>query len=1332
MDFLHRYNPFGVLLLLLSSTLLTGQNRILTRQILPEKISSLPVKCILEDRYGFIWYGSSGLYRYDGSQSKKYMAVLEDSSVVSIGNVYDILEERNGDLLLAASTGLFRYERETDQILPHFRNQLKDRFGEAVPLRSLHKDRSGRIWLGGKGKLYLMEGLEEETVREVLDMGLGFQGYWGVNAILEAEDSRIYCATTNGLILVDKDLAIRTFIPKEYVGVKKDFRLLGAQMGGGDTLWLGGIEGLWIYEMQKERFTLARLNSIEVELVRQLFVDQQQRLWFATKDKVLIRDPAGHFRLMSDGADNLLSGIFAITQDRFGNIWAGGNNGLALLDAPLDQTLPFYRINENPATQDNYFFRVMQDSSGGFWFRMFRSGLGYCPGLEGPFEIVLQPSYNATIEEIKDFCTDPDGNVWVLTLTHGLFLFESGRPQYRPADLGDSMRYSMAMAIISDQQDGRLLWFSSEFGLCSVDRFSYKREWFYPKEDLPWLDLNGARQIHQAEDGTIWCALQANGNALLGYLDKKSAKFKAQREPPGIPDLNRIYQLRQGPNQTMLAATDKGLIIVDVLNKTQSFLGPGQGLPMSNVQSLMPDREGNIWIASDQQLCKYDGRGFECYRTNPGIGSFAHTSSTLTREGLLAFGGLKGLHVFDPEKLQKDTLLPKVYLTNFKVFNKQRTLGTALELVREIRLPYREKVFTLEFSAPHFVGAGNTSYKYKLEGFDREWAENGNERQVIYTNLSPGKYRFKVLASGGNGLWSSEADGLSLDIRILPPWYQTSWAWVLWIGIPLAILFTLYQFQLHRRLAQAEALRLKEVSEIKSNLYTNITHEFRTPLTVIQGMADQIRADPANWLDEGLTLIQRNSKQLLKLVNELLDLSKLEARQMSLNMALGEVVGFLRYLSESFHSFCEIKDIRLHFFSNPENLLMDYDPEKLQVVMSNLFSNAIKFTPEGGNVYVHITESNSDCLEIIVQDTGIGIAPEHLPHIFKRFYQADASSTRTGEGTGIGLALAEELIRAMGGSISVESNQDITVANTGTKFTILLPITRNAHQKAPRQQAEVQPALAASLVLDVGQEQQNLRVDKDDRNLVLLIEDNRDVLTYLRSFLSGNYHIVTATNGQQGIELAFEVVPDLIVSDVMMPKMDGMEVCRIIKADERTSHIPIILLTAKADKASEIKGLSEGADAYLAKPFSREELMVRIEKLIALRRILQKQFQQNGAVSKLLDKPAQTANEAFMQKVLRLIEGNYKDERFGMPQLCEKMHMSRSNLFRKIKALTGKPTTHLIRAVRLEKAKELLQTSPLNVSEISFEVGFSHPTYFTTLFGEAYGLSPTEYRAKHQ
>ncbi len=386
--------------------------------------------------------------------------------------------------------------------------------------------------------------------------------------------------------------------------------------------------------------------------------------------------------------------------------------------------------------------------------------------------------------------------------------------------------------------------------------------------------------------------------------------------------------------------------------------------------------------------------------------------------------------------------------------------------------------------------------------------------------------------------------------------------------------------------------------------------------------------------------------------------------------------------------------------------------------MSNLLSNAIKFTPAGGDIYLGIKTEGAEKLVLSVKDTGVGISEKDLPHIFDRFYQADASHTRLGEGTGIGLALVRELVKLMGGSTAVESK-----VGEGSVFTVVLPVTKTAEMARSGHFEPTAPPLAFK--------KENLETDalqRTDRPIVLLVEDNPGVITYLASFLAAAYEVETAANGKIGIEKAIELVPDLVVSDVMMPEKDGFEVCETLKTDERTSHIPVILLTAKSDQASKIEGLSHGADAYLAKPFSKEELLIRIEKLIDLRRQLQQRFKNSSELVRVMETKVPDPEEVFLQKLIGIVEVHLADEHFGMPELCRKSHMSRSQLFRKLKALTGKPATRFIRSIRLEKAKLLLETTEMPIGEVSFATGFPDPAYFSRIFHKEFGISPSEVR----
>jgi len=543
------------------------------------------------------------------------------------------------------------------------------------------------------------------------------------------------------------------------------------------------------------------------------------------------------------------------------------------------------------------------------------------------------------------------------------------------------------------------------------------------------------------------------------------------------------------------------------------------------------------------------------------------------------------------------------------------------------------------------------------------------------------------------------------------------------IGL-LVLLLAIAYFVISRKMAASETRRLKEINQFKNKLFTNITHEFRTPLTVIKGMTDTIKSNLENKqhgdLENSLEMIERNSDGLLSLVNEMLDLAKLESGNMELQLVQSDIIPFLKYISESFSSLAEENQISLTVYSEIETLVMDFDANKLTSIISNLLSNAVKFTPEFGKIIVHInkiTQKENDYLFIKIKDSGIGISKEDLSNIFNRFYQTDTSTVRENEGTGIGLSLTKELVDLMHGTIEAKSTID-----KGSTFRVMIPVTR----KAPKATKVLPDTMPRFPVANRATKQIEQTLDTNSElPLVLIIEDNMDVAHYLKTCLSNKYETIHAVNGIEGIEMAFENIPDIIISDVMMPGKDGFEVCATLKSDERTDHIPIIILTAKVTTEDRLTGLSHGADAYLAKPFNKKELFIRLDKLVSVRKKLISKIQKEG-ISTILKKRTKNPKLQFLQKVEMLIREDISNSSFGSEDLAKKLRISESQLYRKIKAITGRSTAVFMRSIRLKFAKELLRTTDRTVSEIAYEVGFNGPAWFSKAFKDEFGFTPSE------
>ncbi len=623
---------------------------------------------------------------------------------------------------------------------------------------------------------------------------------------------------------------------------------------------------------------------------------------------------------------------------------------------------------------------------------------------------------------------------------------------------------------------------------------------------------------------------------------------------------------------------------------------------------------------------------------------------------------------------------------------------------------------TFHFSTIDWQSPQQIRYSYRIEDIDPDWSAPSARPFADYRNLPYGDHVFELRAIGIAQKWS---ETFTYPFTIRPPWWLSWWAFAAYALLSFLLLRWIYLYQLRRQLAISEAARLQEMDEAKSRLITNVTHEFRTPLTIILGMARKMKEEPGEWFRKGVDAIQRNGEKVLGLVNQMLDLARLESGRLEPELQLGDVTAYLGYRVQAFQSMAGAKNIDLRFERGPGPVEMDYDPDWLGQILDNLLSNALKFTQRGGTVIVKAFQQ-ADHLVLTVRDNGPGISPEQLPHLFDRFYQADGSSTRKGEGTGIGLALVKELSEKLGGTISAESHPGDTI------FCLSLPISRKAPPAEPFSPGESGIHAVAPLVHppDSGGE--------EERPLVLLVEDNADVARYTGACLEGEYRLVYARDGREGIDKAFQFIPDLIVSDVMMPRVDGFELLEQLKADPRTSHIPILLLTAKADVESKLKGLQAGAEAYLPKPFMPEELEIRLQSLLEQRRRLQAWYIRQAGIEEkepgtAEDLPNQSREQEFLLRLRGIVEANLSNNRFTVDQLSSELYLDSSTLYRKLKALTGKSPNRYIRALRVARAKKLLREPGQTVTAVAIETGFSSVKYFSRVFRKEVGVPPSEF-----
>jgi len=1317
---------------------------------LEEGLSSTYVTSIIQDRKGFMWVGTwKGLNRYDGYQFKTFRHDPADSLSLGSGGVYDILEDRDGILWIGMSSGLDRFDRKTETFTHFFQenNDITNLNGNVV--LSLHEDREGNLWVGTVRGLICYQKKTGQSFRFQNDPNNpnslcdNF-----ISAICQTRDGSVWVGTRNGLNKYNPKTGVfqrylaNLEAPLSAATISNN-RVVTLMEDNNGLLYIGTKGVLDIYDPQKSQDPFSHGSKPIYAILRDrndgtLWLGSPNGLFQQTRFNTDSLNQYFSSTAISDGLSS--NSIFALCQDREGSIWIGTDNGINLL-TPEKTQFRCYKNNPNvsESLSSNLLRSVAIDQYNKVWVGTNGAGLNRLDPVTGRtkrYPYSPDNSSDATNHgSIMSIFEDSGGVMWFGLMNNGVDRITARNDKFLHHTWKD---FRDLVSAFYEEQDG-VMWLGHQGGISRYDQAKDAFEYysFAPKGSRKG-NLSIATGILPDDSGRLW--VSSNG-LCLNRFDPRTQTFQRFVHDPkktnGIvsDNIQSIYKDQKGH---LWVGTDKGLDLFDPVQETFKHFNMESGLPDLMMGQMEEDGQGNLWIATGKGIARFNPRTqrFRNFDKTDGLSSnesWDFTKNHVTGEMYLATAD--GLTVFHPDSLRDNPVAPLIVFTKFTRYQSQlheeiEEKGIAEKT--ELTLTYLDDILTFEFAALSFRKSSKNQYAYKLEGFNDQWIPLETKRSVSFTNLAPGSYTLKVKASNGDGVWNEE--GIALKISVTPPWWATWWAYSIYALLSISGIFALYRFQLRRKLATAETRRLKELDAVKTRLYTNITHEFRTPLTVIGGMVEQISENPGKWLEEGLEMIRRNNRNLLRLVNQMLDLNKLESGSLPVNLIHGDILLYLNYLCESFHSYAESKEVQLLFEPALEECYMDYDPEKVEQVVSNLLFNAIKYTAEGGTVTLKArlqaqqqNPKSQRHLEICVSDTGIGIAEDHLPFVFDRFYQAkQTDSTYHEGGTGIGLALTRELVKLLGGRIEVNST-----LGKGTLFTLWLPLRQEG---VVAQMAN--PSLLGKDFIEVKTKLPALETNPPmagDRHHLLLIEDNADVVRYLMACLGTQYDLSVASDGEQGLEQAMEHVPDLIISDVMMPRMDGFEVCAALKQDERSSHIPVILLTAKGDMASKLEGLQRGADAYLIKPFHKEELLIQVQNLLDLRRSLQAHYRSLVIASPIVEAPeVQVEENAFVLKVRSIVEAHLTDSALDVERLCREVGMSNSQLHRKLTALTGLSANRFVRFIRLSKASTLLRQDPnLTIVAVAYDCGFNDPVYFARAFRQEFGMPPSEWRSNH-
>ncbi len=1335
--------------------------------VTPRGPSAGTLTSIVRDRTGFLWLGTTnGLLRYDGYTFETYRHDPADDQSISGNHIWSIAEDVNGDLWIGTSArGLNRYVRAEDRFqryahdpddagslggdreVPWVYRDRSDRIwialwedgldrydpsnarflhypmtledSEGVPRSSVQRiweDNTGNLWLGTKRGLVRF-GPEENSIElyrydpsDPRSLGGDY-----VSALFEDDRGRLWVGSQGGgLSRHDPEtdsFSVFRHDPADDSSISSDLVTAIAEDGQG-YLWIGTEDqGLNRFDPNTgrfERFVAApgRAGSLRSNRIASLHVDPRGILWIGMVAEGLSRYHPGrrrfaHHRLQDPSVgDSVEPPLRAIHERRDGKIWVGtAGGGLTLYDPETRQSRRYHDQSDTPrGSRIDSVSALAADEAGNLWIGA--QGVGLCRLAAGESRIQCVGSHLEDLKRINTLLLDREGLLWIGTDGDAVSVYDT-----------------------------------------HTERFVFQGS----DSDSPFSDLRHVWDLHEDRGGDVWIAVWGEGVCRYQRSAKELTCFKHDPEDPSSISGNAVISIAEDVRGHYWFGTwGEGLNEADPKLRQFTRYSSAHGLPHDTVFGILAPPGGGIWISTGDGLARLDpaGGSWRVFDRDDGLQSqeFRTGVHHQGRSGRLYFGGVNGLSVFSPSELRDNPHVPPVVLTSVQVFD--RALPKALfsptgEGPPEIHLAYDENFISFEFSALDFTDPQSNRYAYRLEGVDRDWVSSGNRRFASYTDLDPGRFVFRVKGSNNDGLWNES--GVSLRLTIAPPPWKTWWAYTLYVLAGCGLLYTARRYELHRirlanevKLRRLEARKLLELDQLKSRFFANISHEFRTPLTLILGPLQKLLHESTQErAREQYRRMLRNGRSLLRLINELLDLSRLEAGRMTLHAKPHDLSAVIRALVASFESQAADRGIRLETALPEQPLVVSFDGDKFEKILSNLLSNALRFTPPGGSVSVAAKaapaspgDRDEDLVQVSVHDSGVGIAAHLAERIFDRFYQVEGAGPSDQQGTGIGLALTKELVELHGGRISVISEPD-----QGSCFTVTLPIRSGVTSPisepgatrgddAPGRKFPEPPGAPASA--DTAQAGDRVQP------VLLLVEDNPDMRAYIRETLGAGFRVLEAGDGEEGLERAFGTVPDLVVSDVVMPGMDGFDFCRRLKTDERSSHIPIILLTARADEQSRVEGLEYGADDYLTKPFSSRELLARVRNLIETRHRLRERFKRQITLE-----PGEititTTDELFLRRALQIIQDNLSDSQFKVESFAAHFRLSRMQLHRKIKALTGQAVGEFIRHIRLQAAARLLKEQKHTVTEVAFEVGFNNLSYFARCFRRQFGVRPSQF-----
>ncbi len=1356
-------------------------------------LSENTVEYICQDKNGLMWFGTSlGLNKYDGYTFKVYRHDPTDSFSISSNQISELICDSRGRLWIGTyGGGLSRYDY-LNQCFINYRHKAFHPEQGHESVAAIEEGNDGALWIGSMNGLEQFDPVSETfTSHPVSQSIFDAYGSFAISDLVMESSTTLWLGTgEKGLFRVNiRDKTFTNFQAHPHSDSLSHNNIMSLAQDSAGRLWIatygGGLnmyDGIrfWSFTQESDDAYSLASNNLFV-----LFLDQNNDLMIGAEQGGLHRLDLDSFdphnpRFIKYEHNNAnprslsSNNIRSIFRDQTGNLWLGTYKRGINFHARYGKNFIHYisQPNNDNSLAHNLVNTIYEDRRHNIWIGTDGGGVNKFDRQKNQFAVFRHQKGNPKSlahNHVGDLCEDPFGNLWVATWG-GLHLFNRDNHQFTRF-LHDPRNINTPCSdhIVDLYVDSRnLMWICTYEGLSVMDLESraYRHKFAYP--DKPG-SLSSSWTTCAMEDtaGNVWIGTNSGINMCKATdIDQNRFVFESylhHQYDQTNSNGKFICDLFVDSRGRLWAASTEGLFWYDAALDTFHVLTTKAGLPSNAICSILEDNQHQLWLGTMRGLSRYDpetGEFFN-YLQSDGLQSneFTHTCACKSHTGELYFGGVNGFNVFHPQEIGDNPQPPHITITEFLIHNRKVSLGeyqSDSENIPsgsgypEIKIPPNVRVFSIGFAALDYTNPQKNRYMVKLEGFDTEWVKTSTDRRrATYTNLPAGHYTFHVRASNSDGVWSEES--MMLPIRVMPPFWQSNWALFVYISIVLAVLFILRQIIVTKTRYDTEL----KLDHLKIDWFTNVSHEFRTPLTLIIGPLEKLLDSQKTFSVQSrqklLSVILRNARRLLRLINQVLDFQKMESGSLQLQYESFNIVPFVREIVESFRYVAESKNIDLKLTPAVENLRIVGDPEKLDKIIYNLVSNALKYTPDGGEIEITICQRDSveslrrkypheyealfqpvpakrwsvpQLCEIKVRDNGCGIAPEHQSSIFNLFYQGKNRAAHGHPGTGVGLAFTKQLVEMHNGAIGVVSRQ-----GEGSTFLVILPLQG---QKSAVPEIKRQPVTSA----DNSAFQNQYALNEHDFNpdgksiKILIVEDDADMRCFLQDHLSETFTAFTARDGQSALNVVKKQAPDLVISDVMMPGMNGFEMCEKIKSNIATSHIPVILLTARTAEGAQLRGYHIGADAYLKKPFSLPILTARIVNILDNRQRLHEKFRQSFFMEPK-DMATTTMDEQFIRRAVHIVEDSLQEETFGVEQLAKAIGMSRANLYRKIQAIAGVAPREFVQQIRLRRAAQLLAQNASTISEIAYLTGFSDPAYFSNCFKKQFGQTPSDFVKSH-